>query len=394
MWKNLYPSWARDNGYNCVSLYVYRDIFNREFNLGFHTPKKDQCLTCAKFKNLLGEEKAAFRPIYEDHIERKQESQNTKAVDKQRAAVDASFKAITFDLQAVLYTPFTDVSLLFYKRKLAVYNFTIYEQISKAGFCYLWPETNGKRGANEICLLSYLKSLPENINHVSSFSDTCSGQNRNIFVASAMLYAVRTIEHINIIDLKFMESGHSMMEVDSMHAAIETKKKYQKIYNTHEWGIVCTAARSNKPYTVTELDYTDFMDFHNLANQMVINRTKTSTGGNANWLKAKWLRFNKAKPNCILLKERLIDGEFLEIDVTCTNSRRVSLRLREDPVLEPAYSEPLPISKAKKQDLVSLVESGAIPPAYRDYYRSLPCQNTIRDALAEPDVEEEDAIDE
>ena len=29
-----------------VSSSLYRDIFNTDFNLSFHTPKKDQCLVC------------------------------------------------------------------------------------------------------------------------------------------------------------------------------------------------------------------------------------------------------------------------------------------------------------------------------------------------------------
>ena len=32
--------------------FVHSDVFNKDFNLGFHEPKKDQCLTCDKFKNM------------------------------------------------------------------------------------------------------------------------------------------------------------------------------------------------------------------------------------------------------------------------------------------------------------------------------------------------------
>jgi hypothetical protein len=56
----------------------------------------------------------------------------------------------SFDLEAVLPTPFSQDITLFYTRKLAVYNFTIYETATKDGFCYLWNETEGQRGANEI----------------------------------------------------------------------------------------------------------------------------------------------------------------------------------------------------------------------------------------------------
>ena len=350
MWRELYPQWCLENNYNPVSLHVYRDVFNTEFNLGFHKPKKDQCLTCAKFNNLTGAEKEDFRPIHEAHIERKVESQDAKNEDKKCAEEDQSYKAITFDLQAVLFTPFTEVSLLFYKRKLAVYNLTVYEQAGRLGFCYLWPETNGKRGANEIatCLLKYFSSLPEHVKHVTSFSDTCSGQNRNIFVAAAMVYAVSTSDNLETIDMKFLESGHSMMEVDSVHAAIETKRKHQKVYNTHEWGMICTATRERNPYTVTELEFTDFMDFHKLVEETVVNRNKSISGQNVNWLKLKWLRFIKAKPNSILVKERLTDDEFQEIVVNQSVGRRESTRIRQstngcqpgEAVLEPAYSTP------------------------------------------------------
>ena len=57
-------------------------------------------------------------------------------------------------------------------------------------------------------------------------------------------------------------------------------------------------------------------------------------------------------------------------------------------ILEPAYTQILPISVAKKRDLISLVESGATPPEYQHNYRSLPSCSNVRDALAEPDAEE------
>ena len=159
-----------------------------------------------------------FKPEYLAHQERKRECNQSKEEDKEYTKGNDNFKAITFDLQQVLYTPFTDVNLLYYKRKLAVYNFTIYDQ-----------ET--RRGEIATCLLRYMEALPQEITHLSSFSDTCGGQNRNQFVASCLLYAVRTLPNLQIIDQKFMESGHSSMEVDSMHSTIERAWKYQKIYN-------------------------------------------------------------------------------------------------------------------------------------------------------------------
>ncbi len=160
-------------------------------------------------------------------------------------------------------------------------------------------------------------------------SDTCSGQNRNIYVAAAMLHAVNTT-HLNIIDMKFMESGHSMMEVDSMHAAIETKRKHQKLYNiSHEWAMICTAARERKPHHVTELNFADFQDFHKLADRIVLNRNMSTSGQEVKWLDVKWFRFITAKPNNILVKERLTDAEFQEIEINRSVAKRESTRIRQ-----------------------------------------------------------------
>jgi len=42
-----------------------------------------------------------------------------------------------FDLQSVLQVPLLDASLMYYKRKLCSYNFTVYEQAEpNDGHCY------------------------------------------------------------------------------------------------------------------------------------------------------------------------------------------------------------------------------------------------------------------
>lgn len=51
----------------------------------------------------------------------------------------------------------------------------------KKGSCYLWPEKYGKRGSDKIntSLKKHLENLPADITHISLFSDSCDGQNRN-----------------------------------------------------------------------------------------------------------------------------------------------------------------------------------------------------------------------
>jgi hypothetical protein len=197
---------------------VYRDIFCTEYNLAFYVPRKDQCSTCAGKNSYIGNvEKLG---MFESHIRQKDRAQKEKKSDKLKCANDDTFKMATFDMQSVLQIPTSEVGPLYYKRKLVLHNFTIYDSDKpNKAFCYLWPETEGNRGANEIgtCVFRYLKSLDPKIKHVTFFSDSCSGQNRNQYVCSLLLYAVAILP-IDIIDHKFLIPGHTMMECDSMHS--------------------------------------------------------------------------------------------------------------------------------------------------------------------------------
>ena len=67
-------------------------------------------------------------------------SRNEKEADKKRSLVDKTFTAATCDLQKVLPVPKAEISQMYYRRKLAVYNFTIYDMGEKQGYCYMWHE--------------------------------------------------------------------------------------------------------------------------------------------------------------------------------------------------------------------------------------------------------------
>lgn len=63
---------------------------------------------------------------YENHIRRRDESFASKKLDKERATKNNQyFCSATFDLQSVLQIPSSEVSAMYYSRKLCVYNLTI-----------------------------------------------------------------------------------------------------------------------------------------------------------------------------------------------------------------------------------------------------------------------------
>lgn len=247
---------------------LYKKIFCTEFNLSFHIPKKDGCKYCEKLKDSTDFNEQIE---YTDHMKRKTLARQEKNNDKIRAENDKSFTSITFDLQAVLYSPCSNVSSFFYTRKFATYNLTFYDMDKKHGSCYLWNETHGNRGSDEIgtILLRHMKSLEPSITHVSFFSDSCGGQNRNRYVASLLKYATTVLSNVEIIDLKFLEVGHTDMEVDSMHSVIERAKKNKNIYSPLEWPNIIRDSKRQSKYDVNILEFDDFIDLKKLKDEYI-----------------------------------------------------------------------------------------------------------------------------
>ncbi|XP_072399196.1 uncharacterized protein [Diabrotica undecimpunctata] len=251
---SLYLDFCKEKNVLPVKSNVYRNIFCTQYNL--FTPKKNQCSLCTKYN--AAKEDEHLKQLYEDHVNRKEECYQAKHDDKAKASNEANFQTITFDLQSVLQLPSSDVGQLYYSRKLCLYNLTICEGGKEnRGFCFCWNEINGKRGSNEIAtiLTKYIDRIPSNITHLSIFSDTCGGQNRNQNVAAAMLYCVQNHATVEIIEHTFLESGHSYMECDSMQSAIEKEKKNRSVFVMNDWKEIFKNARTkNKskktPYEV------------------------------------------------------------------------------------------------------------------------------------------------
>jgi hypothetical protein len=63
---------------------------------------------------------------HQDHMERKQSGRQEKQKDKEDAHQYNHIHTATFDLQAVLTTPCSLASQVYYKKKLSSYNVTVY----------------------------------------------------------------------------------------------------------------------------------------------------------------------------------------------------------------------------------------------------------------------------
>lgn len=371
-----------------VKEHMYRHIFCNNYNYSFHHPKKDTCLTCETFKNT--EDKASIQKSYDEHLANKAQARLHKHADKELSKNNSNIKVFTFDLQSVLSTPCSNVSTLYYSRKFATYNNTFYDLANGAGYCFLWDENHGKRGSEEIgtTLLKMLNNLPESVTDVILYSDCCGGQNRNRLIGTLLLHINHSL-HFNSITMKYLQSGHTQMEADSMHSAIERTKRNICVYSPEEWPTILRLARRKNPYAVERLNYIDIIDLKTAFSKLNHNLKKNVNNESVNWLKIKVLQVIKSEKRQLLYKEQW-NEDFKVIDIDGSRMKKKGVT---NFTLTHKYKKELPISDTKLKDLKDLCKKNVIPPGSQTFFLNLQGGNN-RDCLDEPDrFEEEDADD-
>lgn len=248
-----YKQSCADHSIQPLSRQVFTNTFN-DLNLSLFHPKKDQCDTCCAFK--AGNIEAA---VWEEHCVKKDDARAEKVKDKQLA--NNTTLVACMDLQGLLLCPKLQASALYYKMKLGVHNFTIYNMASHEAKNYLWHEGEAGVSANEFasCIVDYLEAHPT-YNEFILWSDGCGYQNRNLVLSNALLKFAT--EKKKRVTQKYLERGHTQMECDSVHSVIERKLRNRDIHVPAEYAAVIRGARSSpKPYEVKYVGYSFFQDF-------------------------------------------------------------------------------------------------------------------------------------
>lgn len=128
-----------------------------------------------------------------------------KNKDKERA-IRGDCYTFTVDLQSVKLAPYLRTSSMYYKTKLCVYNYTVYNLADNRVRCYWFTEVDTDLTASTFasCLVDILteyiedKALP-----VIVYSDGCTYQNRNAILANALLHL--TIKLNIVIEQKYLD---------------------------------------------------------------------------------------------------------------------------------------------------------------------------------------------
>lgn len=172
----LYIDECNVNGKTPLSRTYFSDAFEAN-NLSLFSPKKDQCDQCCGHGtgNISDQD-------WNKHIEDKNRSRKEKEMDKEKA-LSGELIVFTMDLQAVKVCPFLKASALYYKCKLCVHNFTMYNLSTHECMCYWWDETqcNLTASAFTSCIIDQL-SMCYNKNqnkNIILWSDGCCYQNKS-----------------------------------------------------------------------------------------------------------------------------------------------------------------------------------------------------------------------
>ncbi|CAG9816238.1 unnamed protein product [Phaedon cochleariae] len=363
----LYSKYCQENNLPMAKECIYRKIFCEEYNISFFQPKKDQCGLCTNYNNSNENEKCEMQENFNSHVQNKNLARENKENDKERAKVDKQFCAAVFDLQQV---PKIEVGEAYYKRKLSTYNFTIYDLGQNKGICYMWYESVAARGACEIGSFLYMfliDGIKSGIREFSLYSDNCAGQNRNRFIYSLYFYVSH--KYKVIINHKFLESGHTQNEGDSVHSVIERASKSIPLYTPGQWYTLARTACRKSPYKIIEVSQDNVYDLKDLLQNTTINWDKGTDNEKVKWNQIKLIRTDTQNDGFLFFKYNYSDEQFSTINLLKKGRKAISYP--EEYELKILRSKHLPISKEKYNDLIFFCNKNAIPKEYHNFFMNL-----------------------
>ena len=321
---DLYVENCRKEKKDPISLSYYRNVFNTDFNIGFHKPKSDRCNHCEAYKV----SKAQAEQITEEveaaqkhHIAEKMFMRSDSNADRQNPVKFV----VCFDLENVITLPKAEISSFFYKRKLTLYNLTAHTS-TKRGYCAIWTESLSGRAGNDIAsaavkLMESIISDHPNLKELTTWSDSCVPQNRNSLISYAMAEFLSRQPVLEMITMKYAVPGHScIQEVDNMHSIIENSMKVAEFYSPVSFTRLLLGSNRKNPFKVIQMQKRHFKDFMSCAKILHYNRVPFSS--------VTSLQFEKSKPDIVRYKTLHQVMEYSESNITNTrNSRNKEIQI-------------------------------------------------------------------
>jgi len=355
----LYIEYSNNVSVQPLSRFSF-DRMCRAEKISIFSPRKDQCDLCCQYKagNLSDNS-------FNAHRKKKDEARAQKEADK-KSAVEKQCYTLCCDLMAVKLVPQLQASSLYYKMKLAVHNFTVYNLETHDVICYWFDESQTDLVASSFasCLIDAVEELldksgPRPI--VNIFSDGCTYQNRNSILSNALLDL--SIRKNVTINQKYLEKGHTQMEADSVHSVLEGAMRNRDIYLPSQFIDITKNARKNPfPYRVKFVDWQFFRDFSK-PNHMIYDSIRPGKkSGDPVVTDLRWLQYNSS-------------GQIKYALDFFTELQPLPIRpktniITEKIIFPPLNSGPVKIPKDKWKDLQDI--KPVLPHDCHNYYDVLP----------------------
>lgn len=358
-----------------VTLHLYRDIFNSDFNLRFGVPRSDTCATCDRFyiqmcSSRNEEECNKIENDLKIHQMRANLAYKSLTADSGNAKEHVENIVLCVDLQQVLFCPTLTHGNIFYQRQLSCYNLAIHNQGSNKAMMFFWDETIAKRGSAEIvsCILKYVVlhfSILKTgeTRKLTIWSDRCVGQNNNWRMIALMQHLVVN-RYFTTMEQKFMTTGHSFLPCDRDFAMIEKAKKGKMVYIPKQWVEVIANAKTSNRFTVYLMGIDDFKDMDIILKSLVKN--------NFNITNHVWYQITDDDPTS--LRGRPSHNILQPWNIHSLRKKTKGPQGKRLPPVKVAafpnlYKGSLPIKAAKKKDLQAM--SKFIPSEFVSFYEDL-----------------------
>ena len=363
-----------------VKEWLYRKIFNEEYNIGFGYPRSDTCEKCDMLKvgsdnATTEEERSEIQVELADHQEKAAHGYSSLRADSQRSKTDPCTAVITFDLQQNLPVPTLTHGPMFYLRQLWVYNLGIHNCTNETAVMCMWDETIAGRGANEIisCLMEYISELPPSVKTLTCYSDSCFGQNKNTQIICFWTHLIAQ-KRFSRIDHKYLVRGHTYLPNDRDFAQIEKRKASAKINLPQDWESVVRESCPSKPFVVKKMTRDKFYNVEPLTQHFTM-RKKDHKGLPVLISKAHWLNFGEGEEDGEIVGhpgEYWMRSSFSEEEAW----QKINIFKGRHKVSPPTnlelpinYPNGHPINPKKVADLQTMIPY--LPRSARDFYVSL-----------------------
>lgn len=344
-----------------VSKTVFTRVF-KQYNIGFYVPKQDTCRFCDEFKikEMSNKDQVTLQSIKEEkklHLERALAARSKMTQVTSLAQKNSKMLSFTFDMQQTSPLPKIETSVVFYKRQLWVYNLGIHNLKNHDAYMMVWLEGEAKRGSSEICssILEFFNVVNlEKFNCISSFSDSCAGQNRNKNIICFSMY-ICNVYDIDFWEHQYLESGHTYLPNDRDFGLIAKRGKHANVYDLDQWTAIIEEARVKNPFNVIKMK-NKFKKIESLSASRKFNNNKTNAPQKFNFNKLRYFKVKKGS-DIVMYKEAgsdvLHELQYPRLSGMDINNLKEKLDCEK-------------ISDEKYKDVLSLMDF--IPPPFREFY--------------------------